>query len=230
MTCDQLIESHLPLARKLARRFVGPMGCAEDLEQVAAVGLVKAARRFDAARGVAFSSFATPTIVGEIKRHFRDTAWAVHVPRSLQESAQRIEPTSRRLAAKLGRAPTAAELAEALGLRREDVIEARAALSARDAASLDAPGAGQSGDKHAQPAFGDRFGTPEAGYEAAEARATIEPALAHLSDRDRTALLLRYERELSQREISARIGVSQMQVSRILRAALTTLRAAIVEI
>jgi RNA polymerase sigma-B factor len=229
MTRDELIERHLPLARKLARRFVCPAGSAEDLEQVAAVGLVKAARRFDAARGVAFSSYAAPTIVGEIKRHFRDTAWAVHVPRSMQERAQRIEPATRRLAAKLGRAPTTAEVAGALGLRAEDVREARAALSARDAASLDSP-TGQSGDEHAEPAFGDRFGAPEAGYEAAEARATIEPALAHLSDRDRTALLLRFERELSQREISTRIGVSQMHVSRILRAALNTLRAAIVEV
>jgi len=220
---DELIRRYMPLAMRLARQYARFPEFVEDIEQVAALGLVKAADRFDESRGFAFSSYAVPTIAGEIKRFFRDTAWAVHVPRALQERTLRVEATIARLSDELGRAPSASEVARSLELTVEEVLEARTANAGFRAESLDAP-ADASGDGDS---LAERTGTVDGAYEDIEDRMTIEPAIATLPERDQLALSLRYEGELSQREIGERIGVSQMQVSRILRGSLAKVRAAI---
>jgi RNA polymerase sigma-B factor len=224
---DELIEKHLPLARSVASRYTRRPDYFEDLFQVAALGLVKAADRFDPSLGFAFSSLAVPTMVGEIKRHFRDATWAVHVPRGLRERAQRIDSEARRLQGSSGCAPSAAELAEALGMEVEDVLEARAALTALDALSLDEPSraAGDSPDEGMT--AGCRLGSVDPGYDLVEDRVTIGPALAGLPQREQRALSLRFAGDLSQREIAGRIGISQMHVSRIIRRSIATLQAAV---
>ena len=222
-TREALIARYMPLARRLAHQYARFPEFVEDVEQVAALGLVKAADRFDASRGFAFSSYALPTIAGEIKRFFRDTAWAVHVPRALQERSLRVDAAVARLSDELARAPSASEVAQSLELTVEEVLEARAAITAFRAESLDTPAdpTGQ-GDN-----LVERVGTVDAGYQAVEDRLTIEPAIASLPARDQLALSLRFEGELSQREIGERIGVSQMHVSRILSRSLAHVRAAI---
>jgi RNA polymerase sigma-B factor len=224
-TRDAMIERHLPLARKLARRYIRSPDTAEDVEQVAALGLVKAVDRFDPSRGLAFASFATPTILGEIKRYFRDTRWAVHVPRDLQERAQRLAREHDRLATELRRAPTPSELAGALGTTIEEVIEAREALRGFDADSLDAPvtAGGSDGDD----TLAELLGSADERYELVEARVCVAPALGDLAPRDRLALRLRFDEDMTQAEIGAVLGVSQMQVSRILRRSLSEVRAAV---
>jgi RNA polymerase sigma-B factor len=192
---------------------------------VAALALVKAVDRFDPARGGSFSSFATPTILGEIKRHFRDTRWAVHVPRDLQERAQRAARESDRLATELRRAPTPSELAEAVGTSVEDVLEALEAFSGYDVASLDAPVS--DADADADEPLGEMFGCVDERYERVEQRVAVAPALAGLSRRDRMALRLRFDADMTQAEIGGVLGVSQMQVSRILRRSLSEVRAAV---
>ena len=226
-TRDELIESHLPLARTVARRYARRPDYLEDLFQVAALGLVKAADRFDPDRGFAFSSFAVPTMVGEIKRHFRDASWAVHVPRGLRERAQRVDGEARRLHARWGCAPSDAEVADALEMDVDDVLEARAVLSCLDALSLDEPSrsAGDASDEAITAA--GRLGAVDPGYELVEDRLTVAPALDDLPERNRRALSLRFGAELTQREIGRRIGVSQMHVSRIIRRSLATLQAAV---
>jgi len=226
-TREELIESHLPLARRLAWRYSRGPDQVEDLFQVASLGLVKAAGRFDPSLGNAFSSFAVPTMVGEIKRHFRDTSWAVHVPRPLRERAQRVEIEAKRLHETLGRTPTTGELADSLAMPREDVIEARAAMKCFDALSLDEPDRRADDSGSDATSAGARLGGVDGGFELVEDRATIRPALAELSDRDRRVLSLRYDRDLTQREVARRIGVSQMHVSRILRRSIATLQAAV---
>jgi RNA polymerase sigma-B factor len=219
---DELIERHLPLARWLARRYSRNAEQAEDIGQVAALGLVKAADRFDPGRGVAFTAFAVPTITGEIKRYFRDTSWAVHVPRSLQDRSLRVEATIERLAGELGRSPSPGEVAQSLGLPVEDVLEARHAYAAFEAVSLDGP----SGDEESVEAPGDWHAAIDPGYAQVEDRVALEPALAKLSRRERLALRLRFEGDMHQREIGECMGVSQMHVSRILRRSIDTLQAA----
>jgi RNA polymerase sigma-B factor len=213
---DELIERFLPLARKLARRYSGAREPFEDLLQVASLGLVKAVDRFDTSRGTAFSSFAVPTILGELKRYFRDLGWAVHVPRGAQELAVKVDEAHGQLSTRTGRAPTVTELAEYLELSVENVLDALETSRAHHASSLDAPyddGEGGSGT------IVDSFGAEDPGLRLVDERVTVAAAARHLSVRERQVLLLRFGDDLTQTQIAERIGVSQMQVSRILRRA-----------
>jgi RNA polymerase sigma-B factor len=223
-TREAMIERHLPLARSLARRYIRSEDSADDIEQVAALGLVKAVDRFDPARGRAFASYATPTILGEIKRHFRDTRWALHVPRELQERAQRVARAADRLTIELGRSPTSAELANALAMTVEDVLEARETFNGLDTDSLDAPVPGDDGS--GEP-LREMLGGAEEAYELVEERESIAPAIARLPKRDRAALRLRFDNDMTQAQIGVALGISQMQVSRILSRSLSEVRAAV---
>jgi RNA polymerase sigma-B factor len=187
------------------------------------VGLLKAIDRFDPARGTAFSSFAVPTIVGELKRYFRDKGWAIRVPRNLQDLALRVNSATDRLVHTLGRAPTVSELADALGVTIEEVLEAHEAAAAHRADSLDRP---SSDDDQDGPQVIDTLGGEEPGYLQAEHSATLEPMMSALSDREREILRLRFVEDLTQSEIGDRVGLSQMHVSRLLRQAVARLREA----
>jgi RNA polymerase sigma-B factor len=224
---EQLVERYLPLARQLARRYQRADEPLDDLVQVASLGLLKAIDRFDPDRPVVFSSYAVPTILGELKRHFRDRTWSVRVPRDLQEMALRVDRTVTSLSLSMHRSPSVKEIAEAVGTEEEDVLEALEAAGAYRASSLDAPRGGQ--DDEAGESVADAFGADETGFDRAEERATLEPLLARISPRERTVLQLRFAEDLTQAEIGARIGVSQMQVSRLIRQALGRLRAAMNE-
>ena len=216
---DELVERFLPLATRLAQRYRRGAEPLEDLVQVASVGLLKAIDRFDPERGTAFSSFAVPTIAGELKRYFRDKGWAVKVPRDLQELAQRVDRTTDRLTHELSRAPTVAEIADELGTTLEQVLEAREAAAAHRADSLDRPY-----DNEDSTRVVDTLGTSEPGYLQAELSATLETAMSVLSDREREILRLRFTEDLTQSEIGQRVGVSQMHISRLQREAITRLR------
>jgi RNA polymerase sigma-B factor len=220
---DAMVVRHLPLARRLARRYARNPAMAEDLLQVAALGLIRAVDRFDPDRGVSFSSFAVPTILGEIKRHFRDTRWAVHLPRELQERAQRVMNANRELGAELGRPPSAGELAARLQLTLEQVVDALQAATARDAASLDRP---RTAGDDADGTFGDTMGCVDPGFERVEKRVTAQSLMGRLDDREREILRLRFHEDLTQSEIGERVGCSQMHVSRLVRGALAKLSAA----
>jgi len=217
----ELVERFLPLARKLARRYQGAREPLDDLMQVASLGLVKAIDRFDYERGTAFSSFAVPTIVGELKRYFRDLGWGVHVPRGAQERALKVEEAQRKLTTKTGRPPSVPEIAEYMELSIEDVLDGLEAAAAHHSMSLDVPredGDGESGT------LGDLFGEVDGRFAIAEAGATIAEAAQHLSERERQVLALRFIQDMTQTQIAEQIGVSQMQVSRILRRSLARLR------
>jgi RNA polymerase sigma-B factor len=217
---EQLVERFLPLARKLARRFQGAQEPMDDLVQVASLALVKAIDRFETGRGVTFQSFAVPTILGELKRYFRDTGWALHVPRGAQERAVKVEQTRRKLSAQTGRDPTFNDLAEYLEMSIEEVVEAVEVSSAHHAVSLETP----RDDHDDQPGtLGDSIGEVDEHYELADTRICIQQAAKHLSERERLALALRFVDDQTQTEIAGEMGVSQMQVSRILRGALATL-------
>jgi RNA polymerase sigma-B factor len=218
---EELARRFMPLARKLARRYSGAREPYDDLLQVASLGLVKALDRYDAGRGTAFSSFAVPTILGELKRYFRDLGWAVHVPRGAQELAVKVEECSQRLTARDGRPPSVQALAQYMELPLEDVLDALETSRAHHAASLDAPhddGEGESGS------LVETFGRADSRLQGADDRLTICAAARLLSEREREVLCLRFVEDLTQSEIAARVGVSQMQVSRILRRSLTRLR------
>jgi RNA polymerase sigma-B factor len=219
----QLVERYLPLARQLARRYQRPEEPFDDLLQVASLGLVKAIDRFDATREVAFSSYAVPTILGEIKRHFRDRTWSVRVPRDLQEMALKVERAVNELTRDLHRQPTVPELGLHLGISEEAALEALQAAGAYHATSLDTPRGTESepGDTLA-----DTIGGDEDGYGAAEDRATIDRLMRSITPREREVLRLRFEEDLTQAEIGEVIGVSQMQVSRLIRQAVARLRLA----
>jgi RNA polymerase sigma-B factor len=217
-----LVERYMPLARSLARRYERSSEPIDDLVQVAAVGLVKAIDRFDPDRGVAFVSFAVPTVLGELRRYFRDCCWDVHVPRAAQERALKLEQAQAQLLGDLGRAPSAAELAQYLELDLEQVLDGLAARQAYDVASLDAPRVAASGEDAAT--YHDLLGEIDGRYELAEDSAVIGVAMRHLSERERRVLALRFDEDLTQSEIAERIGVSQMHVSRLLRRALEQLR------
>jgi RNA polymerase sigma-B factor len=220
---ERLVRAHLPLANAIARRFDrGGRVPLDDLQQVAAVGLIKALDRFDPDHGSAFSSFAVPTMEGELRRYFRDFTWSVRPPRELQERAVRIERERERLSADLGRSPTARELAARIGCTMEEVVDALEAAQARAGDSLDRPAASDDADGAT---FGDRLGVEDPGFAAAEATVTVDGLLAILSERDALAVRLRFHEDLTQAEIGARIGCSQMQVSRILRAAFAQIAA-----
>jgi RNA polymerase sigma-B factor len=217
---EEVVLRFLPLARQLARRYAGAGEPLDDLVQVASLGLVKAVDRFDPDRAVAFSSFAVPTILGELKRHFRDKGWSVRVPRDLQELARRLDPTQEELGRDLGRAPTPSEVAERLGVSEEEVLEAREAAHAYRAVSLDRP---RTDDDEGGPAVADAMGGEDPGFRRAEDSATVDQLLRVLAPREREVLRLRFAEDLTQQEIGDRIGVSQMHVSRLIRQAITRL-------
>jgi RNA polymerase sigma-B factor len=218
---EELVQRFLPLARKLARRYNGAHEPLDDLMQVASLGLVKAIDRFDVSRGTAFSSFAVPTILGELKRYFRDLGWSVHVPRGAQELALKVEEARQQLTTRTGRPPSIPDLAQYLELDVETVLEALETASAHHTASLDSPrddGEEESGT------LADAFGETDERFELVDAKVTIAAAARHLGARERRVLLLRFVEDLTQSQIATLIGVSQMQVSRILRRALEQLR------
>jgi RNA polymerase sigma-B factor len=219
---EMLVERFLPLARQLARRYQRPEEPFDDLFQVACLGLVKAIDRFDLEREVAFSSYAVPTILGEIKRYFRDRTWSVRVPRDLQELALKVDRAVSELSLDLHRQPTVEEIGAKVGADEEDVLEALEASGAYKATSLESP---RGSEEESGDTLGDTLGTEEHGFALAEDRATIEHLMRSITPREREVLHLRFAEDLTQAEIGERIGVSQMQVSRIIRQSVARLRA-----
>src|SRR3712207_5232335 len=218
---DQLFVDYLPLADSCARRYRRRGQPADDLVQVAGIGLLKAIDRYDASRGTCFSSYAVPTIVGELQRHFRDDGRTVRPPRGLQEDVLGLERERAGLVSRLGREPTASELAAAVGTSVEDVLEAREAARARGGTSLDAPVGEEDGTT-----IGDLMGGEDDGFARIDTGLLADALIATLPERDQVIVRLRFQQELTQQEIGRRIGCSQMQVSRLLRSALIRLRAA----
>jgi RNA polymerase sigma-B factor len=214
---DQLAEEMLPLARALAGRYAGRGEPLDDLVQVACVGIMKAIDGFDLSREVRFSSYATPTVLGEIKRHFRDRTWAVRVPRGLQELQLGVARARDRLTNELGRSPTVAEIARAVDAPFEEVLSTIQSVSARRTRSLDEP-------MGEDMTLADSLGSTDDGLARAELRAVLDGAAVVLSPRDREVLRLRFQQDLTQTEIAERVGVSQMQVSRLIRQSLARLR------
>jgi RNA polymerase sigma-B factor len=219
-TRNELIEAHRPLATHLARRYANRGEPLDDLVQVASVGLLKAVERFDPDRGLEFSTFATATVEGELKRHFRDKTWSVRVPRRSQELHLRIASTVAELSQRLGRPPRIPEIAQELGIRDEEVLEAMEAGGAYRSASLDAPG----GEDREASGLAGRLGEPDANFDLVEHRVVIERALESLPEREQAILRLRFFEDLTQAEIAERVGVSQMHVSRLLARSLSSLR------
>jgi RNA polymerase sigma-B factor len=216
---EALICKYLPLAHHAARRFQRRSDSLEDLCQVASYALVKAVDRFDPARGLAFTSFATPTITGELKRYARDVGWGMRVPRGLQEQVLEVERTIRALTAELGRSPALGQVAEATGLPVEDVLETLEAASSHMLESLDMP---LTAEADAVTRL-DTVGDLDPGYELVDAAQSLSPALRELPKRERMMLSLRFGEELPQSEIARRLGISQMHVSRLLRRTLDEL-------
>jgi RNA polymerase sigma-B factor len=216
-TRRRLIEAHLGLAEHLARRFVHRGEAYDDLVQVSSLALVKAVDRFDPERGVEFTTFATRTIIGELKRHFRDRGWAVRAPRRIQELYLHIGQVIAILSQENGRSPVIKEIAIATGATEDDVIEALEAGQGYRSASLDAPG--PDGET-----LGSRLGANDEAFADAEHRAALSPHLAKLPERERQILILRFVEGLTQSEIADRVGISQMHVSRLLSRSLTELR------
>jgi RNA polymerase sigma-B factor len=217
---SELVELHLPLVEYLARRFRNRGEWLDDLTQVATIGLIKSIDRFDLDRGVEFSTYATPTIVGEIKRHFRDKGWAVRVPRRLQELKLALTKAISDLAQREGRAPTVSELAAHLSMSEEDVLEGLESANAYSTVSLDAP---DSGDDDA-PAVADSLGINDDALEGVEYRESLKPLLEQLPPREKRILLLRFFGNMTQSQIAAELGISQMHVSRLLARTLAHLR------
>ena len=217
---ERLVERFLPLARQLARRYGSAGEPLDDLIQVASLGLVKAIDRYELDRGTAFSSFAVPTILGEIKRHFRDTGWTVRVPRAIQERRMKVNRAIPALTGKLGRSPTTAEIAEHIGASSEEVLEALEAAAAYEPVSLDtSPGAEEDDET-----WGQSVGTMDRGYELVEHSATLAPAMQALPERERMILQMRFVDDMTQSQIADRIGISQMHVSRLIRKAIDAMR------
>jgi RNA polymerase sigma-B factor len=222
---EEVLVELMPLVRALASRYAGRGESLEDLVQVGSIGLIKAVDRFDVDRGVDISSYAVPTIVGEIRRHFRDKAWAMHVPRRLKELSVRLSRVLDELTNQLGRSPTIAELAAAVNEEEEDVIDALDSANAYSTRSLNAP-FDDGGDDY----LGDKLGTEDAGFSEVEDSALVQAGLAALDDRERQIVELRFFEEMTQSQIAAEIGISQMHVSRLLRRALATMRGRIDEV
>jgi RNA polymerase sigma-B factor len=219
---EELIRRFMPLTRSLARRYGRSSEPLEDLLQVATLGLLKAMDRYDVERGHQFQSFAVPTILGEMRRYFRDSGWAVHVPRGAQERALKVRDAQERIANELGHAPTANQLAEYLELDTEEVVDALQAIQAYETVSLDAPRPGADSDAGAS--YGDSIGGDDERYELVELDATVAAVLVHIPARERMILKMRFVEDLTQTEIAERVGISQMQVSRLLRRSLDQLR------
>jgi RNA polymerase sigma-B factor len=222
---ERALVELMPLVRALAARYAGRGEPLEDLVQVGSIGLIKAVDRFDVDRGVEFASYAVPTIVGEIRRHFRDKAWAMHVPRRLKELSLRLSRTLDQLTVELGRSPTIAELAAAAGVEEEEAIDALDSMNAYATRSLHAPFEEGSDDSLAE-----KLGADEQGYADVEDGALVEAGLDALGERERQIVELRFFHELTQSQIASEVGISQMHVSRLLRRALATMRGRIEEV
>jgi RNA polymerase sigma-B factor len=223
---EALVTRYMPLARKLARRYWSSSLSAEDLTQVANLALVKAVDRFDPDRARTFEAFAIPTILGELRRHFRDASWAVHVARGAQERSKAIHDATARLSREHGRPPTVGQLAQYLELSEEEVLDGLRVSYAYAASSLDAPV--QDGEEE-ETTLGSTLGAHDQGYEQVENGILVADALANLTAREQRLLELRFVHELTQAQIGEQLGVSQMQVSRLLRSSLATLRESIGE-
>ncbi|HVF53436.1 MAG TPA: RNA polymerase sigma factor SigF [Actinomycetota bacterium] len=222
----QLVNQHIGLVEFLARRFRNRGELLEDLIQVGTIGLLKAIERFDLDREVEFSTYATPTIVGELKRHFRDKGWAVRVPRRLQELHLKLTNVVGHLGQELGRSPTIAEIAQATGETEEAVLEGLEIAQAYNFTSIDAPIDGDSGGTTT---FADQLGADDEHLENLEYRASLAPEMAKLPERERRILYLRFFKGLTQSEIADKLGISQMHVSRLLNRTLVQLRRALEE-
>ena len=217
---DLLVEQYLPLARKLARRYVSERDSLDDLVQIASYGLIGAIDRFDPSKGASFVAFAIPTILGELRKYLRDYSWTIHVPRSAQERAIEVEQAIRRLTAGARREPTITDLASDLGWSVEAVLEAMQVSAGRRPSSLDIS-ADDTGDERS---LADRLGHEDPGFTQVEERLSIASGLPHFA---REVVRLRFVEDLTQSEIAERTGISQMQVSRILRQSLQQLRASV---
>jgi len=223
---EQLIEQYMSLVRSLARRYSYRGEQLEDLVQIGAIGLIKAIDRFDVDRGVELTTYATPNIIGEIKRHFRDKGWSVRVPRGLQELNVQLSRLVEQLTVQLGRSPTIPELAEAAGSTEEQVLEALESGRAYSSLSLSA-GSGSDGEDDLDPL--ESIGTEEHQYAVSEDRAVLAPGFKALDERERRILQLRFFEGLTQSQIAQQVGISQMHVSRLIRRSLEKIREAIVE-
>jgi RNA polymerase sigma-B factor len=222
---EELITRYLPLVRSLARRFASRGQPIEDLIQVGCIGLIKAVDRFDLDRGVELSTYATPTIMGEIKRYFRDKGWAVKVPRSLQDLNVRLNRVTEALTVELHRSPTIPELAAATGASEEEVVEALESGRAYSSVSIFSGGP----DDEESVGLLDSLGSEEEAYEIFERRRVLAPAMEHLEPRERLILHLRFFEGMTQTQVAARIGISQMHVSRLIRKSIENLRLYMVE-
>ena len=220
---EELVERFMPLARDLALRYTYTDEPFDDLLQVASLGLIKAIDRFEPGRGTKFTSYAAPTILGELKRHFRDKGWSVHVPRDLQERTLAVSRATEALSKELGRSPKVREVAEQLGSSVEQVLEAQEAAASYEAASLDAPAAR---DDDESASLVDLLGHEDSAYDLVEDRQAIASTWHSLPEVERKVVELRFMHDLTQREIGEQIGYSQMHVSRLLRRALTRLETA----
>jgi len=216
---EQLVERHLPLVRSLARRYAGRGEALEDIEQVGAIGLIKAIDRYELTRDVALTTYATPNVVGEIKRHFRDRGWTIRIPRALQELNVKMSGAVERLTVRLARSPTIAELAVELDATPEQVLEAVEAGSAYSPVSLSAsPGTEEDLD------LMEVIGSEDEGFARTDDRTSLEPALGELPERERRILRMRFQDGLTQTQIADRVGLSQMHVSRLIRRSLESMR------
>jgi len=224
---DELVTIHLPLVEHLARRFRDRGEPHDDLVQVGTIGLIKAVDRFDQDRGVEFSTYATPTIVGEIKRHFRDRGWSIRVPRRLQELRQQIGQATAELSQQSGRSPTVAELAKALDLSEEEILEGIESAQAYSTLSIDSAGGG---DDDSEPSsLTETLGSEDEALEGVEYRESLKPLLAALTERERQIIMMRFFKNMTQAQIAEEVGVSQMHVSRLLTRALLELRAGLAD-
>jgi RNA polymerase sigma-B factor len=219
---ERLVRRYMPLARRLARRYARSSEPYEDLVQVASLGLLHALDRFDVERGRPFLAFAVPTILGEMRQHFRDAGWALHVPRAAKERAVEVRNAAESLRSLHGRSPTVNQLAEYLEFDVEQVLDAMAAMEAYETCSLDTP---RESDEGTGGSYAETMGDDDERFEMIECDATLCAALAEISPRDRLILWMRFIEDLTQSEIADRIGLSQMQVSRLLRGSLDRLRA-----
>jgi len=218
---EELVRRNLPFAKRLALRYRGASEPFDDLLQVATLGLLNAVDRFDPERGIPFTAFASPTILGELKRHFRDRVWTVRVPRGLHDRMGDVEKATAELTTELQRSPSVGEIAARLGIEQTDVLEVMEANHNRRPLSLDRP-AGSEDSEESSPA--EWIGSEDESYELVEARIALDSALPHLDERERLVLRLRFVEDMTQSQIAERIGHSQMHVSRILRRALARIR------
>jgi RNA polymerase sigma-B factor len=219
----ELIELYMPMARRMASRYAGVSEPYDDLLQVASLGLLNAVDRFDASRGTPFAGFAKPTILGELKRHFRDKVWTVRVPRSVHDRMGEVEKATEKLTLEKGRPPSVEELAEQVGIEAAEVLEVLEAKHNRKPLSLDAPPVGEDPE---DASGAEWVGRPDGNYDLIDDRLAMESVLPVLGEREREVLKLRFAEELPQTEIATRIGCSQMHISRLLRRSLDKLREA----